>query len=264
MKFLKLVFIVSVAFLFIKCENEINESLETNTVDNETLAKIAKLGFDTVNYPVSMSDDKKYFNVEEDISFPVSYLDNIDENGQSKQRRWVNIVNCDQIRFITVFNNLPAGTARSAVAVAMRNWNEIDKSNIRFEFTGDINSAEIIISNGPLGDGTLARATFPENGIPGKFIRLDLNQFSNLNFPQWRSTIAHELGHCIGFAHTQGTGANGPLPQEIFIPGTPGVDENSLMNARRGGTVRVLTDGDKRAARRMYNLNFAERLCQNF
>ncbi|WP_298545570.1 M57 family metalloprotease [uncultured Aquimarina sp.] len=262
MKFLKLTFIIAIAFSFTQCEqeNEIVDSSDATIVDNTTLEKIAKLGFDTQNYPVLK--DGEYYTVEGDINIPESYLDEIDNQNQSKQRRWVNIVSCNEIRYITVFNNLPAGSARNSVSLAMRHWNDITKCDIRFAATSNINNAEVIISNGPLSQGVVGRGTFPSNGKPGRYIRLDLNQFSSYSYAQWRSTIEHELGHNIGFAHTNGSAqGGGPLPQEILIQGTPVNDPNSLMNGRRGGTVRSLTGDDKRAARLLYNTNFSGRLC---
>ena len=259
MKLLKLTIILGLALTFMQCEPEVQleETFIPVTADEVTIEKIAKLGFDVQNYPVWK--DGEYYTVEGDINIPASYLDALDHNDQhpeAEQRRWVNIVSCNEIRYITVYNNLPSGTARNTVNLAMQHWNEITKCNIRFAATGNINTAEIIISKGSLPTNQIGRGTFPLNGKPGKYIRLDLDQWSSFDYAQWRSTVEHELGHNIGFAHANGTSSN-----EIFIPGTPGVDNNSLMNGGRGGTVRKVTEGDKKAARLLYNLNFADRLC---
>ena len=258
----------AITLLFTQCESDVEvtepSTLEGTAVEQEVVARIAALGFDTRNYPVRK--DGEYYTVEGDINLPASYLDEVplhDDGPRTEQRHWVNILSCSEVPFITVFNNLPEeSVARGAVNLAMEHWNDITKCNIFFVATSDINSAEVIISNGPLetSEGLrgviVGRGTFPEGGRPGRYIRLDLDAF-DYDYAQWRSTIEHELGHNIGFAHTNGSSANG----EIFIPGTPGVDDESLMNGGRGGTVRSLTDGDMRAARRMYNLDFPERLC---
>ena len=256
MKPLKLTFIILISIACTQCnqETEFLDSQFTLVTDEITLSKITKLGFDTQTYPVWQ--DGEFFTVEEDINIPASYLDALSEGPQSEQRHWVNIVSCNEIRYITVYNNIPSGTARNAVSLAMRNWNNITKCDLFFASTSNINSAEVIISNGSLPNNVVGQANFPSNGRPGRYIRLDLNQHSNFDYAQWRSTIEHELGHSVGFAHTNGTSTN-----EIYIPGTLFTDDNSLMNGGRGGTVRKLTGDDKKAARLLYNLNFADRIC---
>ncbi|WP_299184351.1 M57 family metalloprotease [uncultured Aquimarina sp.] len=265
MKILKSCFIICIALLFTQCEqeNELLDFQDVNNVDEATKEKIAKLGFDVENYPVLK--DGEYFTVEGDINIPASYLENTKDDVQAKQRRFVNIVSCQEIKFITVFNNLPPGSPRNAVSVAMRHWNEITNCDIRFEFTNNINSAEVIISKGPLNQGTVGRGTLPSNGKPGKYIRLDLDQFSNYDFAQWRTVIGHELGHNIGFAHANGTGSDGPIPGvEIWVAGTPLLDSSSIMFSRIGGNNRKPNIEDIKAARFLYNPNDSNRLCKSF
>ncbi|MEO1053354.1 MAG: M57 family metalloprotease [Bacteroidota bacterium] len=257
MKPLKLILILSIAYVFMQCEQqiEVTESLNPHGLDDATISRIAALGFDTKNFPVLKDGD--YFTVEGDINIPASYLDEAGhDNGRTEQRRFPNIISCNEVRYITVYNNLPSGTtARSAVSLAMQHWNDITKCDIFLANTNNINNAEIIISKGPLDGGVVGRATMPSGGRPGKYIRLDLDDF-NFDYAQWRSTIEHELGHCLGFAHTNGTSSS-----EIYIPDTPFTDASSMMNSGQGGVVRKLTAGDKKAARLLYNLNFSGRLC---
>ncbi|WP_299249391.1 M57 family metalloprotease [uncultured Aquimarina sp.] len=262
MKLLKFTAIIVVALTFAQCEqeNEIIDSIDTIIQDNETIDKIAKLGFDTKNYPVLK--DGEYFTVEGDINILADDIEKINinnQNIQSKQRRFPLefIVSCEQIRYITVFNNLPNNSpARGAVNLAMQHWNDIDKCDIRFAATSNINSAEIIISKGPLV-GAVGKGSFPTGGKPGKYIRLDLDQFSFLDYGRWRTVIEHELGHNIGFAHSDDIAENGA----ILISGTPSNDSNSIMFSGISNFNRTLNGDDKKAARLMYNLNFSDRLC---
>lgn len=256
MKLSKLIIILVIAFTFVQCDPavEMAESISSELADDATVAKIAKLGFDTQNFPVLK--DGEYFTIEGDMNFTANQIDALVLNGelpQTEQRRFSSIVSCNEVRYITVFNNLPSGSPRNAVSLAMRHWNEISKCDLFFANTSNINSAEIIISNGSLPSGRVGQATVPSGGKPGRYIRLDINQFPSFSYAQWRSTIEHELGHCVGFAHTN-SGSS-------IIPGTPSSDGGSLMNAGTGGLVLTLSGNDKKAARVMYNLSFSGRIC---
>lgn len=273
MKLLKLCVALVITLVFIQCaeEDEIIDSSGLNQIesyaafelitDQKFLDEIAGFGFNTVDFPVFKEGDN--FIVEGDISIAPDYLKALRTMGRSQQAMFFNRVDCDEIKYISVYNNLPVGSPRNSVSVAMRHWNEIPQSDIRFENTGFIEKADIIISDGPLPRGAVGRATSPSGGRPGKYIRIDISQFTNFSYAQWRSTIEHELGHCIGFAHTNGSGANGLIPfVEFSIPGTPATDPNSLMNGRRGGTVRMLTAGDQLAAQILYDIDRPDRICR--
>lgn len=70
----------------------------------------------------------------------------------------------------------------------------------------------------------IARAYYPDyNGNAGK--QVDINtKFNYLSSSYKLFALTHELGHIIGFTHTDGTYGN-------IIPGTPETDPNSVMNS---------------------------------
>ncbi|MEL7003276.1 MAG: hypothetical protein AAFN93_11160 [Bacteroidota bacterium] len=112
MKLLRSTIILCLAAIFMYCESEVqlDDTPEFVLADDMTVQKLAKMGFDTENYPVWKGGD--YFTVEEDINIPADYLEIQSQNEnlpELEQRRWVNIVSCNEIRYITVYNNLPSG-----------------------------------------------------------------------------------------------------------------------------------------------------------
>lgn len=108
---------------------------------------------------------------------------------------------------------------------------------------------------------------FPSNGNPFPTIRMNPASLGNINSVNFAATvIAHEMGHCIGFRHTDwqdrrySCGANAENPFEpadpdgaIFIPGTAsGAEAKSWMLACQDGGDRPFTTNDKKALNYIY------------
>jgi FAD/FMN-containing dehydrogenase len=124
----------------------------------------------------------------------------------------------------------------SASVEAINNWNASASANgskIRFSI---VTSGEhILINDGfNVNEDWVGRATLPysfynwnthTNGPvnPGK--TLELNQHYNYySMSQKVNTVAHELGHNIGYKHTNQS-------EGQHIPGTPTSDPNSVMHS---------------------------------
>lgn len=127
---------------------------------------------------------------------------------------------------------------------AMAQWNAIPGSKLRFVETNK-RKANITMKMGNLGtQGTLASASFPNRrGNPGSSVTVNTVNYG-LTLAEKRFTMVHEMGHCIGFRHTNWFDRNSDGNATTndnegvssiganHIPGTPtGLDPNSVMNA---------------------------------
>jgi hypothetical protein len=128
---------------------------------------------------------------------------------------------------------------------AIATWNNVANCRVKFTVTTATNQ-NILITNNDLGAGICGAAYFPLNGQPGALVRININQIAGNSFLQRQRTITHEMGHCIGFRHTNwrsiGEGIsgrstdNGAYFDAMHILGTPtGNDVNSLMNGGECG-----------------------------
>src|SRR4030095_5683097 len=115
------------------------------------------------------------------------------------------------------------------------------------------------------GQSYIASSGFPTSNVnPSPFIKFN-TAYANWNANTLTTVIAHEMGHCIGFRHTDYmdrsySGCPGPPTEAsapwgaIHIPGTPtGPDPNSWMLACIGnGMNRPFNANDKIALNYLY------------
>ena len=199
-------------------------------LDPEIVKRISELGF---RADMISKMDGEYI-VEGDIVVPASYL----EGGQTRQARSSELIGCERVGFITirVDNSIPNSgndNWRDELLQAIDDWNEV-QSALRLELVEDDN-ADITVraDGGVLANNVIADALFPSDGRPGNRIRinLDFNGNTNVSTGSKRYNMVHEIGHCIGFRHTNWSSRNENVATQIS--GTPSTDPNSVMN---GGT----------------------------
>lgn len=113
---------------------------------------------------------------------------------------------------------------RTAIQGAVNNWNAINGTRLGMSIISSPSGVYTRVFMGFESANWIARAYLPtSNGRPGVNVEINSN-YNSLPASQKLFAITHELGHTIGFYHTNQT-------QGIFINGTPAVDANSVMNS---------------------------------
>lgn len=249
------------ALLLFACrKNAKNEG--TSTVSDEALAKIYNLGFSNKDV---VSDGKGNYIVEGDILLSPADLNSVPESqflriGGEEQYRTTNLVR-SLPRNITVSLASSLSTWSTALNTAISRYNAL---GLTITFTRVTSGANISIVNGT--GSFLASAGFPtSSGNPYNQIILVSTAVAGQPQNTVASILAHEMGHCIGFRHTdyfnRSYSCGGSAVNEgsagvgaINIPGTPtGADPNSWMLSCIGsGQNRPFNANDKVALNYLY------------
>lgn len=114
----------------------------------------------------------------------------------------------------------------NATRAAMTNWSSINGVNlVMVETTG---AADIVVRiatrNDNLGDCDAALGTLPASGAPGQEVLINPDFMSSYTSAKQVWIMTHELGHNIGFRHTDQS-------YGTLVFGTPGSDAGSVMNS---------------------------------
>lgn len=175
-----------------------------------------------------------YYLVEGDILVPKSKEV---VNGKTEQANTNSLVAYSTQPSIRVYFNCSSNWWNE-IQQALNDWTHVTNSRISFSRVVIESEADIMINNdnGTLPSNTIAAASSPQDGKAGTMIRINTD-FNNgsISSSQKRYNMVHELGHCIGFRHTNWSSRGetvGTLGANT-IPGTPTSDPNSVMN---GGT----------------------------
>lgn len=258
------------AFLLVlglsSCQQE-PEIVQTNDISKETLDKIYQLGFGTKD--VQRLDNG--YLVEGDIFLSESTLNDTHNPkllrlGEVEQYHTTNVVATNKYPVIrlSISSQLPASYV-SALDIAITRYNA-ENLTITFQRVSTGGDISIVKGNGSY----LASAGFPTStGDPHNSIKINsraIGDGSTSTFHNYVATIlAHEIGHCIGFRHTdymdRSYSCGGSTTNEgastvgaIHIPNTPTLqDPNSWMLACIGsGKDRPFNANDKTALGYLY------------
>lgn len=253
----------------ISCQKNDHKTPVPNAPSDEVLAKIQALGFGTSG--VVKADNG--WMVEGDIVLSDELLNSVP--AQSLLR----IAGNEQYRTTNLVTGLPRTITIKVVSLgaafiagadtAIARYNRL---NLLLHFQRITSgTASITIqgfNQGPSGGYiTLGSSGFPSGGKPYSQILMNTNSAaygSNPNVLYVGSVIQHEVGHCIGFRHTdymnRAYSCGGSAVNEgassvgaILIPGTPsGPDANSWMLACSNGGNRTFNANDVIALNYLY------------
>lgn len=253
-----------------KKEGQTASTAGQDQISASTKSQISSLGFSTEN----ARKVKGGYLVEGDILLTDKNLNEKATTShlsiaETEQYRTTNLVSALP-RVITIsVTNLPAVYGNAVNAMITR-YNNL---GLRFTFqraaAGDTGDIDVVgFNEGPSGGYiTLGSSGFPSGGDPYNEIQMNTNAAAygaNPNLGYLTSVLQHEVGHCIGFRHTDysnrayscgGTAANEGQSDvgAIRIPGTPsGPDAASFMLACSNGSDRTFNANDKIALNYLY------------
>ncbi|MDB5060722.1 MAG: hypothetical protein JWP67_565 [Mucilaginibacter sp.] len=262
--------LASVLFACTKSNQTADVKLQTTSeISASTLKSISDLGFSTTE---ARKVDGGYL-VEGDILLTDENLTTASTSpnvriAETEQYRTTNLVK-NLPRTVTVsISNLPAvyGTATQN---AIARYNALNLT-LKFQFVSSGGQIQVVgFNQGPSGGYiTLGSSGFPTSaGNPYSQIKMNTNAAAygtNPNVYYLTSVLQHEIGHCIGFRHTdyfnRAYSCGGAASNEgasnvgaVHIPGTPsGADAASWMLACSNGGDRTFNANDKIALNYLY------------
>lgn len=255
----------SLTVLSYSCKKSGDVQSSENPVAPEIAAKVKAMGFGVND--LQRLDDGTYL-VEKDIILTEDEIN----NGPLTQQA-MHVANVEQYRtFNTVAGPYPrtitvrcaSGTPTAIVTATDAAIARYNARSLNLRFSRVTSGGNIVVS-AVTGQPYIASAGFPTGGNPFSSIKFN-TAYAGWNANSLATIMAHEMGHCIGFRHTDwmnrayscGSGGNEGQSTTgvgaVQIPGTPtGPDAGSWMLACIGnGTNRPFNTNDVTALNFVY------------
>lgn len=220
---------VLLALFIISCQQDpqVRTTEEELTgITAEVKQKIINLGFNPEN---SFKMEGGYM-VEGDIFLTEEELHSLPNNRIPvlEQYRTTNLVTVNGTKTISISVNKDVASFTQALDSAIARYNA---ENLTLKFKRVSSSGNIKISKAASSATYLANSGFPSSGRPYSNISVNASLLGSQPFGTIVTVLAHEIGHCIGFRHTDyfnrsiscGGSAVGESSSggAIHIPGTP-------------------------------------------
>lgn len=271
-KSFKLVLAGTFSIILFSCKKDVNETAAAEEVSPAVIAQIKSLGFNTDGV---QKTDGGYL-VEGDIILTQDDLANAKTSHEiiyanEEHYRTTNTVNVSSYPTIKVRLNNSSSQHQNAFSAALDEAiRRFNAENLTVKFQRVSSGAHTTVTAYYQVSNTLGSAGFPtSSGAPYHEVKMNTYHYStststsNVNYIA--TIIAHELGHCIGFRHTdymnRSYSCGGSAYNEgsagvgaIHIPGTPtGPSSGSWMLACIGsGVNRPFTSSDRTALTYVY------------
>jgi hypothetical protein len=200
------------------------------TPGDPLVARLIALGF----RGDMIEDHGDYFVVEGDIVFSKTSIPELPatRGGPRPEFQWRTplIVGQPQVQTIKVnlagLNTQPAW--QTAARSALTEWNSANCSGVHLVEGSPANIAFLTFT-GP--SNVAARAAFPSAGSPGGSVSVNTAYSGSPNTGSTKlRNMVHEIGHTIGFRHTNLVSLGEPADGAVQVPGTPTTDNASIMN----------------------------------
>jgi hypothetical protein len=234
----KIIFLLIFLTLFYSCESD---SEVSNEEANNLKIKnfLAKKDFN----PDELIINRSEIIYQNDLILDKKFVEHEMTKGHSKQRKNWLLVTSSNISniFIKVDSSLPYEW-RTALESAVSEWNSISSTSVHMYILAS-GSGDMEVKYTNIPSGHIADAKLPSWGNVGDRIRVNPN-FSAVSWAVKKSAMVHELGHSIGFRHTN-------TSDGLHISGTATTDASSIMNSGVGAW-SGFSFNDKKAVRILY------------